>query len=137
MNNGTVEIISQSVAETIELGKKIGRNLKGGEVICLEGIASGAGFEDTDEVNSPTFVMVNEYPGRFDIYHIDAYRIESIAEFETLGFSDFIGPGSIILIEWASKVAAAVADIECINIEMEHAGDSVRKILISNAPNIC
>jgi len=43
-------------------------------------------------------VIVNEYAGRLDIYHIDAYRINSAAEFEMLGFDDFCTPQSVVLL---------------------------------------
>ncbi|MCJ7729486.1 MAG: tRNA (adenosine(37)-N6)-threonylcarbamoyltransferase complex ATPase subunit type 1 TsaE, partial [Sedimentisphaerales bacterium] len=83
-----LDIISKSAEETIELGRRIGEQLRGGEVIAvcgalgsgkthlIKGIAAGAGAQDSArKVNSPTFVIVNEYAGRVDIYHIDAYRL--------------------------------------------------------------
>ena len=140
----TYDIITNSPKETIEFGRKFGEKLKGGEVIALvgqlgsgkthliKGIAIGTGAEDSDTVNSPTFVIVNEYNGRFDIYHIDAYRLDSVSEFEMLGFDDFCYPNSIVIIEWADKVESALKNIDCIRIELEHAGESTRKIHIEN-----
>ena len=131
---------SNSPEETIELGRKIGSQLKGGEVIAvcgplgsgkthlIKGIAAGAGAKDSREVNSPTFVIVNEYAGRLDIYHIDAYRLNSVSEFEMLGFDDFCYPRSVVLIEWADKIESALQAIDYIRIELEHAGESQRKI---------
>ncbi len=138
--------ISNSPEETIELGRRIGSQLKGGEVIgicgplgsgkthLIKGIAAGAGAEDCRNVNSPTFVIVNEYAGRLDIYHIDAYRLNSVSEFEMLGFDDFCYPRSVVLIEWADKIEAALQAIDYIRIELEHAGESTRKIHIENTP---
>src|SRR5512136_1371056 len=112
-------VTSRSPEETIELGRRIGSRLKGGEVfaICgplgsgkthlIKGIAAGAGAEDLRSVTSPTFVIVNEYKGRLDIYHIDAYRLKSLAEFEMLGFDDLCYPQSVVLIEWADKIDPA------------------------------
>ncbi len=82
-------------------------------------------------VNSPTFVIINEYEGRLNIYHIDAYRIYTIAEFAALGFEDLSGPESVVLIEWADKVAGALKGFDCIYIDMQHNGVSSRKIKIS------
>ncbi|MCD4831216.1 MAG: tRNA (adenosine(37)-N6)-threonylcarbamoyltransferase complex ATPase subunit type 1 TsaE [Anaerohalosphaeraceae bacterium] len=142
MQSKTIEFISNSVDETIRLGRKIGATLKGGEVICLDGnlssgkthlakgIASGLGA-DGDSVNSPTFVMVNEYHCKFDVYHIDAYRAESVAEFEALGFAEFIGPSAVVLIEWANKILPALESLDCIRIELEHKGQNVRLIKIT------
>lgn len=141
------QIISNSVQRTLEVGRKIGELLEPGKVVCLagplgsgkttliKGIAAGAGAARPESVNSPTFVMVNEYQGRFNIFHIDAYRVNSIAEFEALGFSDFIGPESVVLIEWADKVAPALEGLECINIEMRHNGPESRIISVGGTKN--
>jgi tRNA threonylcarbamoyladenosine biosynthesis protein TsaE len=139
-------ITSNSPEETIELGRRIGSQLKGGEVIAIcgplgsgkthliKGIAAGAGAQDCKDITSPTFVIVNEYSGRLDIYHVDAYRLKSVAEFEMLGFDDFCYPQSVVLIEWADKVELALRDLDYSSIEISHAGRTKRKIHISNAP---
>ena len=135
---------SNSPDETIELGQRLGSQLKGGEVIAvcgplgsgkthlIKGIAAGAGAKDRRNVNSPTFVIVNEYAGRLDIYHIDAYRLNSVSEFEMLGFDDFCYPQSVVLIEWADKIESALQAIDYIRIELEHAGENKRKIHVKS-----
>ena len=141
------EIISDSPQQTIETGKKLGMQLKGGEVIALcgplgsgkthliKGIAAGAGAGDVKSVSSPTFVLVNEYTGRLNIYHIDAYRLNSTREFEMLGFDDFCNPDSVVLIEWADKVESALEGINCIHIDLSHTSPTQRKIHITNTPD--
>ncbi|MFQ6036675.1 MAG: tRNA (adenosine(37)-N6)-threonylcarbamoyltransferase complex ATPase subunit type 1 TsaE [Sedimentisphaerales bacterium] len=140
-------ISSNSPEQTIEFGRKIGTQLKGGEVVAvcgplssgkthlIKGIAAGAGAKSCKEVTSPTFVIVNEYIGRLDIYHIDAYRLNSVAEFEMVGFNDFCLPHSVVLIEWADKVESTLKNLDYIRIELSHAGKSRRKIHIKNAPD--
>jgi tRNA threonylcarbamoyladenosine biosynthesis protein TsaE len=140
-------ITSNSPEETIELGRRIGSQLKGGEVIAIcgplgsgkthliKGIATGAGAQDCKDITSPTFVIVNEYSGRLDIYHIDAYRLKSIAEFEMLGFDDFCHPQSVVLIEWADKVELALKDLDYSRIEISHTGKTIRNIHIKNVPH--
>lgn len=142
-----IKKISKSPEQTIEFGRSLGSQLRGGEVIAIcgplgsgkthliKGIASGAGAEDSRNVNSPTFVIVNEYSGRLDIYHIDAYRLNSVSEFEMLGFDDFCYPQSVVLIEWADKVEPALQNIDCIQIELGHAGLESRNIHINNCPD--
>jgi len=141
-----LELISSSPEQTVEIGERIGSQLRGGEVIgvcgqlgsgkthLIKGLAAGAGARDSREVNSPTFVIVNEYLGRFDIYHIDAYRLNSVVEFETIGFDDFCGPGSVVMIEWADKVESVLAGINYLRIELFYAGDTTRKIQVQNLP---
>lgn len=143
----TIEFLSRSVEETLDLGQRIGRCLKGGEVFAIsgplgsgkthliKGIVVGCGCEDLDQVSSPTFVLVNEYPGRFQIFHIDAYRLNSIREFEMLGFEELLHPGAVVLIEWADKVAASLERIDCIRVRMDHAGLTDRRLRIEGLPN--
>ena len=138
-----MDILSESVEQTIEFGRRLGCELKGGEVISLigplgsgkthlvKGIAAGAGAENAHRVNSPTFVLINEYPGRLEIFHIDAYRISSIEEFERLGICDLIGPGSVVIIEWADKVKPALNGIDCIEIKLAHKGLNTRQIRVT------
>ena len=143
------EIITNSPAETIGLGRTIGITLKGGEVIALigplgsgkthliKGIAAGAGAAEPAGVNSPTFVIINEYhseAGGLEIYHIDAYRIESTAEFEMLGFDDLCHRGSVVLIEWADKVMDALKNIDTIKITLSHINQDQRAIQLENIP---
>ncbi|MDO8303046.1 MAG: tRNA (adenosine(37)-N6)-threonylcarbamoyltransferase complex ATPase subunit type 1 TsaE [Sedimentisphaerales bacterium] len=138
------KFISDSPQQTIEIGRKIGAALKGGEVICLigplgagkthlvKGIAAGVGAQNAERVNSPTFVIVNEYFGRLELYHIDAYRIEKPSDFEMLGFDDFLHPGAVVIIEWANKVHEVLKNISCIEIEMTHEGQTERGITVIN-----
>ncbi len=141
-----LEITSKSPDETIELGRDIGSKLKGGEVIAvcgalgsgktllIKGITAGLGADDYREVTSPTFVIINEYTGRLDIYHIDAYRLGSVAEFEMLGFDDLCYPNSVVLIEWADKIESALQAIDYVRIELSHIAETERRIHIKNAP---
>ncbi|MDD5459456.1 MAG: tRNA (adenosine(37)-N6)-threonylcarbamoyltransferase complex ATPase subunit type 1 TsaE [Phycisphaerae bacterium] len=139
--------ISQSVDETIVIGREIGEKLHGGEIFAItgdlgagkthliKGIAAGAGAQEQHHINSPTFVLVNEYIGRLDIFHIDAYRIETSAQFEQIGFDDFLYPQSVVLIEWADKVRDILSQIDfCVWISIEHIGQTQRRIKIT--PNI-
>ena len=140
------ELKSGSSEQTIEIGRRIGRCLHGGEVVgvsgplgsgkthLIKGIAAGAGATNSREVTSPTFVIVNEYAGRFYLYHVDAYRLNSLDEFEMIGFDDFCGPESVVLIEWADKVKPALQGIELMMIELCPVGETVRQIRVNNAP---
>lgn len=140
------DITSNSPQETIEFGISLGSQLKGGEIVAIcgplgsgkthliKGIATGVGATDHKIVNSPTFVIVNEYSGKLDIYHIDAYRLDSVSEFEMLGFDDFCYPQSVVLIEWADKVEPALRTLDYIRIELEHAGETKRAIHVKNTP---
>lgn len=142
-----ITITSHSAEQTMALGRALGGRLQGGEVLAIvgplgsgkthliKGIAEGAGAPDARQVNSPTFVLVNEYVGRLDLYHIDAYRLNSLAEFEMLGFDDLCYPESVVLIEWADRVETAIAATNPIHITLSHAGPHTRTIHITDAPD--
>lgn len=88
---------------------------------------------DTEETASPTFALINEY--RSDttaelIYHFDFYRIEDLDEALELGIEDYFDSGSICLIEWPEKVAAALpADTVTVRISVND--DDTRTLTIS------
>ena len=150
MSQKNIEIVTDSAAETVHLGRRIGTSLKGGEVFALignlgtgkthliKGISLGLGTQTGEEVSSPTFVLVNEYFGRdglIHIYHIDAYRIDSVAQFEALGFEEYCRDDSVVLVEWADKVLPVLAGVDCIRLQLEHVSENQRKIIIQNAPD--
>lgn len=143
-----LQLTTYSADDTVGLGLKIGSQLKGGEVIALcgplgsgkthliKGIVRGLDAEGAaNEVTSPTFVLVNEYTGRLDVFHIDAYRINSIPEFEQIGFDDYCYPGSVVLIEWADKIIEALSGVKYIKIELSHLGEDHRTICITDTPD--
>jgi tRNA threonylcarbamoyladenosine biosynthesis protein TsaE len=143
-----IDVTTNSANETVKFGRKIGSQLKGGEVIAfygplgsgkthlIKGIVAGLGAEDAaNEVTSPTFVLVNEYSGRLEVYHIDAYRLDSIVQFEQIGFDDYCRPDSVVLIEWADKIEQALSGINYIKIELSHLGPTARTIRVINAPD--
>lgn len=113
----TLKVIQTSCEdETIELGFRIGKNCKGGEIIALsgdlgagktyfvKGIGKGLGIVDR-VINSPTFLICQSYTsGRLPLYHFDIYRLSDFSEIEDIGWYDYLGNGGVIVIEWAEKI---------------------------------
>ena len=138
----SAEIVTRSPEETIQLGKELGELLRPGEVVALigdlgagkttlaKGIAAGAGVADENEVTSPSFVLVNEYQGRFPIYHADLYRLQDAMEVENLGWEEFIFGEGISLLEWAEKIPGILPE-ERIEIRIFWVGPGERRFLIS------
>ena len=96
--------------ETIELGRKIGKLLKKGDVIAMQGtlaagkttitkgIAQALNIDDT--ITSPTFCLISEYYGKMPLYHMDVYRLEGGEDFINLGTDDMIYGEGVSIIEW-------------------------------------
>jgi tRNA threonylcarbamoyladenosine biosynthesis protein TsaE len=109
-------LFALSEEETEELGRALARNLEGGELILLEGdlglgktvfargVAAGLGVPPED-VNSPSFTLVQEYPGgRLPVFHVDLYRIDSVEEISTLGLDEILSSGAVTIVEWGEKL---------------------------------
>lgn len=74
-----------------------------GKTVFAKGVAKGVGVADEREVTSPSFVLVNEYQGRFPVYHVDLYRLHQARELEDLGWEELISTPGVTMIEWAEK----------------------------------
>ena len=100
---------------TFEFAKKIGQNLKRGDVLCLDGdlgvgktvftkgVAAGLGIKD--DVSSPTFTLIQEnYGGRLPLYHFDVYRIDGPWDMDDLGYEEYFYGEGVCLVEWGSMI---------------------------------
>jgi tRNA threonylcarbamoyladenosine biosynthesis protein TsaE len=137
-----LEVTTGSTPETLALGKKLGRLLSAGDVVALsgplgagktyltKGIALGLGLADSRAVRSPTFVLVSELEGRLKLYHVDAYRLSSAAEFTALGSDEFLFSDGVTVVEWAERVAAALPR-EHLWVDCRHAGETRRTFRFS------
>ena len=81
-------------------------------------------------MTSPSFVLVNEYQGRFPIYHADLYRLQDMMEVENLGWEEFIFGQGISLLEWAEKIPGILPE-ERIEVRIFWVGLGERRFLIS------
>lgn len=135
----STEFITHSSAETIEVGKIIGKMLRGGDIIAFKGglgagkttithgIALGMGLRD--DVSSPTFAIVNEYIGdKISLCHFDMYRI-SADELESIGFYDYLTDDRVLAIEWSENIAEELPE-GVITIDIERIGEDDRKITV-------
>ncbi len=106
------EFISNSPEETFQIAKDFSDELKPGDVVALNGnLGTGktifvkgicAGLNAEQNPLSPTFSIINEYNGKYKIYHFDFYRIKDIEELYDIGYEDYFNDESICLIEWAN-----------------------------------
>ena len=138
-------IITNTPEETKDLGERLGRLLKDGDIVCLygelgagkttfvQGIAKGLDIKE-GFVASPTFVIVNEYKGRLPLYHIDLYRLNSLSEIEDIGILEYLKGKGVTVIEWAEK-AEEILPEERLTIYLENPGGGKRKISFKGKGN--
>lgn len=136
---------SRSEAETIALGRWLGALLRPGDLVLLfapfgagkthltKGIAAAWGVDES-EVNSPSFVLINEYESdrahrRSPIYHVDLYRVETSDELATVGLDDAIAGHGLAVIEWAER-AHDWFPREHLAISIRHLSDNERLIRV-------
>lgn len=135
------ESITSSEEETAAIGERLGSTLRAGDVLLLygdlgagktaftRGLARGLGAS-ADEVTSPTFTLVQEYPGRLTLFHVDLYRLEE-REVDDLGLEELILGEGIVAIEWAERWRGRPDDV--IEVRFEHAGEDRRRVTISRS----
>jgi tRNA threonylcarbamoyladenosine biosynthesis protein TsaE len=126
---------------------RIGRKLRGGEVIELvgdlgagkttfvHGLARGAGSHDV--VRSPSFTLNNRYraaDGRI-IHHFDFYRLDEpgiVAEELAEALAD---PKAIVIVEWGD-IARAVLPSEHMTIHIKPTSEAGRSLHFSCPSNL-
>jgi tRNA threonylcarbamoyladenosine biosynthesis protein TsaE len=134
-------LTTHSPEETRELGRKLGQLLSPGDLLCLQGdLGAGkttltqgiaAGWGSADAVSSPTFVMVNLYRAADEtpLYHMDAYRIESLPEAAQLGLDDMLAEGALI-VEWPERIKPLLPK-ERLWLTLTHISETERQLEIS------
>ena len=143
MNDPSMLLVkSHSVEETLELGRCLGAVLSGGAVVALvgglgsgkthfvKGVARGNNTPPEVQVTSPTFVLVNEYPGRLHLFHVDVYRLGGAGELEAIGFDEMLGSGGAVLVEWADRVPECLPP-DHLRLEIEITGETDRRFTVS------
>ena len=139
--------ITKNETETIQIGKKLGETLDPGAIVALygelgagkttftRGIAEGLGIKMC--VQSPTFTIVNEYPGEVPLFHFDMYRLETESELFDIGWDDYLERGGVCVVEWSEKVPNAFPP-ETIYVKLDDIGDNKRHLEITrNEKNKC
>lgn len=139
MGNKQIQIITNSLDETRFLGEKTGKNLDPGTVLSLtgdlgsgkttfvQGLARGLDVPDNYYITSPTYTLINEYPGRYHLFHVDLYRIENHADFDDIGLYEILRSDGITAIEWADKLPRDFLP-EYLAIHIDIVNDESRKI---------
>ena len=143
LDRGEMETFdTRSVRGTIAFGRRFARRLNRGDCVALigelgtgktalvRGVAAGLGLDDERLVSSPTFVLVQEYPAREPVYHMDLYRLATPeAELADLGLDEMLADG-VVLIEWADRAGDALPRPRW-QIELEITGPRARRFRVA------
>lgn len=137
-----MKYITNSEDETRGIARQIAERLQADDVILFSG-EMGAGktaftkglaefFGTEEEVSSPTFALVHEYPGRVPIFHFDLYRISGFDDLYAIGFFDYLDRGGICVIEWSENVPELQNELEnVIKIDISKLSENGREINVS------
>lgn len=138
-----MQIMTKSVEETVEIGKRLGMNVTKGTTVCLtgdlgtgkthfsKGFADGLGIKGT--ITSPTFTLINEYyDGRLPLYHFDVYRVHDEESVLDLGFEEYIYGNGVCLIEWADLIEGILPE-EFIHVNIEKTENEDERVITIKA----
>ena len=138
----TLTLTSEGADETIHIGQMIGRFLQKGDIVALigelgsgktcitQGIARGLNVPESYYVTSPTFTLINEYPGRTPLYHLDIYRLSGSQDLIDMGYEEYFYGDGIIIIEWAEKIRDILPD-DTLFIHLTYVDENTRTINLS------
>lgn len=129
----------------MEIGRRIGTALGGGDIVALigelgsgktcltQGMAKGLGVAENVPVVSPTFTLVNEYPGRIPLVHFDVYRLSGPGDLEDMGYEEYFYGGGVVVIEWAEKVREILPE-KTIVVRMAYVDENTRELVLEGPP---
>jgi len=132
-------VVTRSAEETERLGERAGLLVRPGDFIALtgelgagktmfvRGVAAGMGVDPSLPVTSPTYTILNTYPGRLRLNHFDLYRLSGETDVAELGFEEyFYGPG-VCIVEWAERLCGLVPE-EHVSIDFVYLDENARRI---------
>jgi tRNA threonylcarbamoyladenosine biosynthesis protein TsaE len=144
-NKGAWDRIVQEIStyrpdHTRALGRCLGRRIErsvvlrltgdlgSGKTCFVQGLAEGLQVPAEYSVTSPTYTLINQYPGRLALYHIDLYRLEGLDDIETIGFWELIGTDAVVAVEWAERIPEELWPAGNIALEFILADDDAHHI---------
>jgi tRNA threonylcarbamoyladenosine biosynthesis protein TsaE len=136
-------VLTRSPRQTKSWGSRLGRLLKGGEIIALigelgagktcfvRGLTQGLEVGKEAWIRSPSFTLINEYHGRLPVYHIDLYRVEGRAQLEGLNLREYLYSDGVSLIEWFEHLPADEVD-EFLEVRVAYVDGNRRQLTFSS-----
>jgi tRNA threonylcarbamoyladenosine biosynthesis protein TsaE len=141
-----LKMISGDPTKTFYIGRILGEALTAGDIVALtgelgagktcltQGIARGLGVPEVYQITSPTFTLVNEYPGRLNLIHLDVYRLSSSRDLQDLGYEEFFFGKGVTVIEWAEKIQDIIPE-KSLSVTMAYLDQNQRSIDMKGPPD--
>lgn len=138
LDSHAMDFFSRSPEQTRRIGMRVGGALQTGDVLCLQGdLGAGKttfvqglaqGWGSVDSVSSPTFILVNVYrrADQSQLFHMDAYRLDSTPEAAELDLDSMLAEGALV-IEWPERMAGLIPT-ERLWVKFEHVDDEEREM---------
>lgn len=140
----TLRISTASPHETEQLGRDIGSLLQPGAFLALRGDLGGGKTcltrgvvallapQSAHLVASPTYAIMNCYPGSITVYHFDFYRLGGDDDVAELGFEEYFYGDGVCVVEWSERLSGILPD-DAVTLLFEYAGDDKRVITITSS----
>lgn len=138
-----IQIITHSVGETQALARALGARMAAGMVVALtgglgsgktafvQGLAGGLEVPADYYVTSPTFTLVNVYPGRVPLYHADLYRLSgAVGDLTALGLDEMVGGDGVLAIEWSERLPEGFLT-DYMAVQLEFQNEDARRITLA------
>ena len=134
--------VSGSETQTKKIGEQLGKSLIAGDVVALygelgagkttmvKGIVRGLGAKTGTQVSSPTYVVIHEYEGKLKIYHLDWYRLKSVAGVDAALAEECFYSNGVTLVEWPERGERLLPDHR-VEVRLKHQGPVTRAIEVS------
>jgi len=131
-NLGKFEEFGVSLGQLIPSSFVIALNgeLGSGKTTLVRSLCQGLGCSSLEFVTSPTFVLMQEYQGRYTVNHLDVYRLGSELQFLEFGGDELFQSGNVVLIEWADKIKNCLPPAR-MEIFLEVVSQHERRICVS------
>jgi len=104
--------------------------LGSGKTAFTQGLARGLGVPEDVAVTSPTYTLINEYPGRLPLYHVDLYRLPAPVDPDEIGLLELFEDEGVVAVEWGGRLHAGDRPACRLDLFFTVTGDNDRSVHI-------
>jgi len=136
------QVTSRSPEDTVKLGQAMGRaatgrliialtgNLGSGKTVFVKGLARGLAVPKGFMITSPSYTLINEYPGKIPLFHADLYRLSTAMDIESTGLLDILDTPGVLAIEWAERICEGDLTADVV-VRFDIGEDDIRRITVT------